>query len=278
MSVLHIVILAVVQGITEFLPISSQEHLLLTDAVLLRLGIIEAQPPPEIQLTMWVAVHVGSLGAVVLYFWRGLLDLLGGLGRFLMGRPDPGARLAGHVFVATLPVLAAGYAIDTYGPWGLRGAAVTASATLGFGLVLYVADKLGMTVRRVEHVSLGDAIIVGCAQALAVIPGTSRSGITMSAGRLLGLERGEAARFSMLLAVPAILAAGLWRGWQVYRSGDAQLTTDALLGAGFAFVAAWFAIYGLMAWLRHATFTPFVVYRVVLGAVLLVAIFYGWIE
>ena len=117
-------------------------------------------------------------------------------------------------------------------------------------------------------------MIIGAAQALALIPGTSRSGITISAGRLLGLERLEAARFSMLLSIPAVLGAGSLKALELYQAGDARLTADAVLAAGLAFVAALPAIFFLMAWLRRATFTPFVVYRVLLGAGLL-ALAYG---
>jgi undecaprenyl-diphosphatase len=119
-------------------------------------------------------------------------------------------------------------------------------------------------------------VIIGCAQVLALIPGTSRSGITMSAARLLGMERSEAARFSMLLSIPAILGAGTLKGLDLYRLGDVELTATAVFAAGLAFVAAWVTIFALMAWLQRSTFTPFVVYRVFLGGALL-ALTYGWI-
>jgi undecaprenyl-diphosphatase len=273
---LHIVVLAVVQGITEFLPISSQAHLLLTDRLLVASGFIAEAPSAATQLTLSIAVHVGTLGAVMLYFWRDLWGMALGIGRTMRGRQDAGMRLFTHVVVATLPVIVAGYAMHTYGPWGLRGLVVIAWAMLGFGIILYIADRLGMTVRRVEHIAFGDALIVGLAQVLALIPGTSRAGITMAAARMLGFERADAARFSLLLAIPAIAGAGVLEGWQLYRSGAVQLGLDAGLAAGIAFVTAWIAIAMMMAWLRRASFTPFVIYRVILGAVLL-AISYGWI-
>ncbi len=274
MSVLHIALLALVQGITEFLPISSSGHLLLTDQVLAALQLVEP-PPPQRQLALSVAVHVGTLGAVMLYFWRDLWTMVDGLGRAVVGPTDAGARLAALVIIGTVPVVIAGLVVHAYGPWGLRSLTVIGWATLGFGIVLYLADRLGMTVRRVEHMTIGDAIFIGCLQALALIPGTSRSGITMSAARMLGMERAEAARFSMLLAMPAIAAAGGLEGWALWRAGDSGLTTDAGLAAGLAFVVAWPAIALLMAWLRRASFTPFVVYRILLGALLL-AFAYGF--
>jgi len=261
------VVLALVQGVTEFLPISSSAHLQL---------VPDLFGWPDQGLIVDVAMHVGTLGAVILYFARDLWTMLIGLGRVVRGRRNPGARLAGMLVLATVPFVIAGALVDYYWTEGLRSVTVIAWATLGFGVLLFVADKLGMTVRRIDHLSVGDAIIIGCAQALALIPGTSRSGITMTAGRLLGLEREDAARFSMLLSIPAIVGAGTLKGIELYRAGNADLTLQALLAAAMAFVAALIAIAFLMAWLKRATFTPFVVYRVLLGIGLLAALRYGW--
>ncbi len=265
MMLLDIAVLALIQGITEFLPVSSQGHEYLAEKLL---GV------PDRGLVMVIALHLGTLGAVVLYFWRDLWTILAGLGRLLRGRRDPGADLAGYLVIASLPLAIAGFALIRYGAEVLRTTPVIAWATFGFGIVLYAADRLGMTVRRIEHLRFGDALIIGLAQALALIPGTSRSGITMSAARMLGMERVEAARFSMLLSIPAILGAGCWMAVELYQAGDAALTESAVLAAAMAFIAATIAISALMAWLRRASFTPFVVYRVVLGGALL-GIAYG---
>ena len=266
MPILHLAVLALVQGITEFLPISSSAHLILVPAF---------TGWPDQGLIMDVAVHVGTLGAVMLYFWRDLGAMMLGLGRMLKGRRDPGGRLAGYLILATLPAVIAGSLLVRYYPGGIRSLEVIAWTTLGFGILLYVSDRLGMTVRRIEHLTFGDILIIGLAQALALVPGTSRSGITMTAARFLGLERQEAARFSLLLSIPVIIGAGSLKGLELYRTGDVQLTGDAFIAAGFAFVAALAAIAGMMAWLRRASFTPFVAYRVTLG-VFLVAVVYGW--
>jgi len=178
--------------------------------------------------------------------------------------------------VASLPVVGAGYLVNAYAGDALRSLAVIAWATLIFGILLFLADRMGMTVRRIEHLKLGDAVIVGLAQALALIPGTSRSGITVTAARMLGLERTDAARFSMLLSIPAILGAGTLKGLELYQAGDADLTGAALLAAGLAFITALVAISLMMAWLKRASFTPFVLYRLALGGFLL-AVAYGWI-
>ncbi len=260
MTVLHIVVLAMVQGITEFLPVSSSGHLVLVPLV---------TDWPDQGLLLDVAVHVGTLGAVLLYLHRDVWTMAAGLGRAMRGRSDPGARLFGQLVIATLPVIAAGYLLDRHLDVDLRGMAVVGWATLGFGLVLWLADTVGMTVRRVEHVHMGDAVIIGVAQVLALIPGTSRSGITMTAARLLGMERTDAARFSMLLSIPTILGAGALKGWDLYQAGDLALASDAFIAAGLAFVTALVAIAVMMAWLRRASFAPFVIYRVVLGLLVL---------
>ena len=266
MPILHIVVLALVQGITEFLPISSQAHLQLVSAFT---GWTDQG------LMIDVAVHVGTLGAVMVYFWRDLWAMTAGVALLLKGRRTPGARLAGFLIIGTLPALAAGYLLSRYYPNGIRGVEIIAWTTLGFGVVLYIADKVGMTVRRIEHIKFGDIVIIGCAQALALIPGTSRSGITMTAGRILGMERREGARLSMLLSIPVIIGAGSLQGWKLYQIGDVRLTQDAMLAAAFAFIAALLVMAALMAWLKRFTYTPFVVYRIVLGGFLLAVVYGG---
>ena len=265
MPILHLVILAAVQGITEFLPVSSSGHLVL---VPIFLGW------PDQGLVIDIAVHVGTLFAVLLYLYRDVGAMVGGLGRSLRGRRDPGARLFWLLVLGTIPVVGAGYALHEFGPGMLRSIEVIGWATLGFGLVLWLADGIGMTVRRIEHLGVVDVLIIGLAQCLALIPGTSRSGITMSAARFIGMERPDAARFSLLLSIPTIIAAGTLSGIDIYKSGNVTLAADAFVAAGLAFVTALIAIALMMAWLRRASFAPFVAYRIVLGALLL-AVAYG---
>ncbi len=267
MPILHIAVLALVQGITEFLPISSSGHLVLVPAL---------TGWPDQGLLIDVAVHVGTLVAVILYFWRDLGAMVFGLLRAVRGRPDQGTTMAGFVVLATVPALVCGYLLHRYYPAGIRGIEIIAWTTLGFGILLYLADKLGMTVRRVEHLRFGDVMIIGLAQVLALVPGTSRSGVTITAARFLGFERREAARFSMLLSIPVIIGAGALKGLELYERGDVQLTTDAFAAAGLAFFAALFTLAALMAWLKRSSFTPFVVYRMALGGFLLAAV-YGWV-
>ena len=267
MPLLFVVVLAVVQGITEFLPISSSGHLEIAWRSMGHYGV--ALPPEESRLIVFVAVHVGTLLAVMLYFWRDVWALLRGLIRLSMGRGGPDVRLLGMVVVGTLPLVVVGFLAKDHLTGLFYSLPVIAWATIGFGLLLYACDRIGMTLRRIEHMSWGAAVTIGLAQVLALIPGTSRSGITMTAARFLGFERAEAARFSLLLAMPAILGAGLLGGIDLYQADNLAFTLDVAIAAGLAFLSALVAIALMMLWLRHAGFTPFVVYRVLLGVVLL---------
>jgi undecaprenyl-diphosphatase len=267
LSLLHLVVLALVQGITEFLPVSSSGHLVLVPVF---------TGWEDQGLLMDVAVHVGTLGAVLLYLIGDIAGIFAGLYNVSRGRRDSRARMALYIIIGTIPVVVAGYFMNQYYPGGFRSIAVIGWTMLGFGLFLGLTDWLGMTVRRMDHIRISDALIIGVFQVLALIPGTSRAGITMSAARLLGLERPDAARFSMLLSIPAIAGAGVLKGLELYQSGDVQLTSDVMIVAGMSFGTALVAILIMMAWLRRASFAPFVLYRLVLGCALL-ALAYGYI-
>lgn len=267
MPLLFIFVLAVVQGITEFLPISSSGHLELAWQTMDHEGI--ALPPENQRLILFVAVHLGTLFAVLLYFWRDVGTLAVGIFRLLTVRGGPQARLVANIAVGSIPLAVVGYLGRDVIVETLYDLEVIAWCTIGFGVLLYLADRFGMTVRRVEHLSLTGALAIGLSQALALIPGTSRSGITMTAARMMGFERAEAARFSLLLAIPAILGASLLEGLELYRLGNLQLGLDAAVAAGLAFVSAVIAIALMMIWLRRASFTPFVIYRILLGVLVL---------
>ncbi len=272
MPLLHVVILAIVQGITEFLPISSSGHLVLVWEGVQASGMQVPEQTMSQQLTLDVAVHVGTLLAVCIYFRRDIGVMLVGLGKVFGGRLDAGARLAFFILLSALPLAVVGGLFKDAIALNLHDIEVVAWATIGFGIVLYLADRAGMTLRRIEHMTVLSAILIGLAQVLAVIPGTSRAGITMSMARILGFERAEAARFSMLMAIPAIAGAGLLVSVDLIDAGDVTLGANAIIAAGLAFVFALIAIAALMGWLQRASFTPFVVYRLILGVVLL-----GWI-
>jgi len=262
--ILHLAILALVQGITEFLPISSSGHLVL---------VPYAMQWQDQGLMLDVAVHVGTLGAVMVYAWREIGMMLTGFWKLLRGRVDQGTRLMLQVILGSIPVVIAGYVIAKYAGGMLRSVEIIGWTTLGFGLLLGLADRIGMTVRRLEHMSYSGALAIGMAQVLALIPGTSRSGITMTMARFLGFERADAARFSLLLSIPAIAGAGTLTGIDLWQSGDISLTRDVLVAIGLSFASALIAITLMMAWLKHAGFMPFVVYRVLLGILLLYLVY-----
>ena len=254
------------QGVTEFLPISSSGHLALIPILT---GWVDQG------LMLDIAVHVGTLGAVIIYFWRDSWTSAKGLVHLFGGRSSPDARLAANLTVATIPIVGVGAAViyfDLSHLW--RNAEVIGWGMLGFGILLYVADRLSMTVHRIEHMRAGAALTIGVAQVAALIPGTSRVGITITAARLLGFERAESARFSMLLSIPTIFAAGFVSIHGIANSRDAALGMDAIVAAGCALVTALLAIALLMTWLRRWGFTPFAIYRVVLGAALLYWVYF----
>lgn len=262
MSLFHLFVLAVVQGITEFLPISSSGHLILLPM---------AMDLPDQGLAVDVAVHVGTLAAVMLFFRREIVRLWHGAGDVLRRRfATPDARLLLLLAIATVPVVVAGLILKVTGlAEAMRSVAVIGWAMLLFGLLLYWADQRGATHRVFDDWSLRDAVVMGLWQAVALIPGTSRSGITITASRMLGFDRGDGARIAMLMSVPTIIASGALLGIEVV--GDADWTTlrDGAIGAALAFAAAYAALAIMMRLLRSVSYTPYVIYRVVLGLVLL---------
>lgn len=265
MPLLHIVLVALVQGITEFLPISSSGHLIL----LPNLTGLNDQG-----LVIDVAVHVGTLGAVVLYFRTDVGRAIRGLFH-LTDAKDPDARLALGLIVGTIPVVIAGLLLKLSGyDEALRSVAVVGWATLIFGLVLYWADRTGAEEKTAADWTLGDAFRMGLLQVIALIPGTSRSGITITGARQLGYNRSDAARLAMLMSIPTILASGVLVGLEVAATMDANAARDSAIAAVFAFVAALLALHFMMRLLRSVSFTPYVIYRIALGIVLL-AIAYG---
>lgn len=263
----QIIVLAIVQGITEFLPISSSGHLILIPAF---------TGWPDQGLATDVMVHVGSLFAVFAYFWRDCIGLIRGTLNLLRGRMTDEGRMAIYILLATIPALAFGLYLKASGLGAtLRSVEIIAWNAIIFGVLLYVADVVGKRVKKMEDMTLAPAFMIGIAQAVALIPGTSRSGITMTAARLLGFERPEAARFSFLLGIPAISAAGLVTMLEFVEAGEG-IPSDALWAAFLTFFSALAAIALLMAVVKRTSFLVFVLYRLALG-VLLFALLYDWI-
>ena len=262
MPLFQLILVAVIQGITEFLPVSSSGHLILLPG----LTGMEDQG-----LAIDVAVHVGTLFAVILFFWADVKLALAGTLRLLQGKVDTrGAFLALCLAIATVPVIALGLVLHATGlADAMRSVAVIGWTMLIFGLVLYWADQKGPQDRAAETWTLRHAIVMGLWQAVALIPGTSRSGITITGARLLGYDRTSAARLSMLMSIPTIMASGALLAVDVVGQANVALMRDAAIAAVFAFVAALLALGIMMRLLRSVSYTPYVIYRVVLGVILL---------
>lgn len=272
MPLLPLVIYALVQGITEFVPVSSATH-----QVLLRwlMGWDPREPGLD------VAVHLGTLVAVLLYFWRDVGGMIGALSRVprLLAHHRPLEKdfwMVVRLLVTTFPAIGVEYLIYAYRPEFLRSVAVLAWCTIGFGILLYVVDKAFMTVRRVEHLTVAEAFLLGCLQATAFLPGVNRTGITVTGARLLGMERREAARFSFLMAIPALAGFIVLQGYRAYRLGENTNFIEALMVGGLGLLFGLIALSFVMAVVKNGSFTIFVVYRLALG-VLLLAFYYGWI-
>lgn len=257
MDPLHAIWLALLQGVTEFLPISSDAHLILVPRLL---------GWPDQGLAFDTAVHLGTLGAVVAYFRRELLVMARDWATSLRGRgATPDARLAWAVLFGTLPAGFAGLLLHKAVETHLRTPLVIAIATLAFGLLLGWADWRGNGVRDEHQLTWRDVTVIGLAQALALIPGTSRSGITITAALLCGINRTAAARYSFLLSIPIIAAAGaLEVGSELFARTSAGLAT-LTLGALVAGVSAYLTIHLFLRLLQRIGMLPFVIYRLFLG-------------
>ncbi len=257
-------VLALIQGLTEFLPISSSAHLLLPSQLL---------GWPDQGLAFDIAVHVGSLVAVIVYFRGDIFSMtvawignLGGKGQ------TADSHLAWMVIIATIPAGVAGIAFSDLVETHLRSAWVIAAATLLFGLLLGLADYRRSSSGGLEKITMVIAIIVGFAQALAVIPGTSRSGITMTAALFCGLSRHSAARFSFLMSIPIIAAAGLLKTVEMVSQNTPVDWLQLLFAAGLSAVTAFACIGLFMRLIDRLGFMPFVLYRIFLSFLIIIFI------
>lgn len=267
MPIEQIIVLAVVQGITEFLPISSSGHLILVPAL---------TGWPDQGLITDVMVHMGTLVAILIYFWRDIYRLAVGGVLLLRGKMTDDGKLALYLLAASVPAVIFGLVLKEMGlaESALRSVKLIAWNAIIFGVLLLIADMVGKQERRLEDMTLGTALIVGCAQALALIPGTSRSGITMTAARFTNFSRPEAARFSFLLGIPATAGAGILTLCDALEKGE-TISSDAILCAGLTMISGLIAIAFLMTLLKRISFFPFVFYRLVLGGFLLVLAYGG---
>jgi undecaprenyl-diphosphatase len=258
---IHAIVLAIVQGLSEFLPISSSGHLILLPNVL---------GWPDQRLAFDVAIHVGTLVALIGYFRVQLLQMTRAWFASLAGRGlTPDGRLAWCVVIGTIPVGLAGLALGDFIEQMLRNPLFVAATLAGFGILMWLADRLGAQRRDEYTVGWRDALLIGCAQALALMPGTSRSGVTITMARALGLTRVGAARFSFLLAVPGIAMAG---GWELLKllTGPGDGADWPMMGLGIAVsaVTGYLCIHVLLKFITRIGLLPFALYRLALAALI----------
>jgi len=261
MTLLHIVVLALIQGLTEFLPVSSSAHLILGS---------KAFGWPDQGLVFDVATHLGTLVAVLVYFRHELFEMVRAwLGPVRTEQDRQHRSLSVYLVLASIPALLAGALAHDLVEASLRDVRIIAWATIAFGLLLWLADAIGRKERDIGQIGLGSALLIGLVQALALVPGTSRSGVTITMGRFLGFSPDAAARFSFLLAIPIVAAAGGYGALRVV-SHDAQIDwSQFALALLFAAAAGWVCIAAFLALLRRVGLMPFVIYRLCLGLVLL---------
>lgn len=261
MDWIQVVVLAIVQGVTEFLPISSSAHLILVPVL---------TDWPDQGLAFDVALHLGSLFAVVLYFRQDLLNMgLSWVRSVTQRRMDEDGRLAWGVILGTIPVGIAGLLFKDTIETVFRSPIYIAVGLIGFGLLLGWADWRHRGQREVSSITWKDVLFIGIAQAIALFPGTSRSGITITAGLLLGLSRAASARFSFLLSIPVIVLACGLKGRDLLTSGEPVDWIYMIAGIGISGISAYLCIHYFLAFIRRIGMQPFVIYRLLLGIALL---------
>ena len=261
MSWLQVIVLAIVQGLTEFLPISSSGHLVLVPS---------AAGWADQGLAFDVAVHFGSLIAVCVFFFDDIVAMLrGGVSLLRLRADTPESRIALAIGLGTIPAATAGLLLAGWIEANLRDPSVIVVTLAGYGVLMLLADRLCRRDRNVSDVGIRDALVIGCAQALALVPGTSRSGVTITAGRILGFDRRDAARFSFLLSVPVILLATLYEGIQLVTGDEAVAWAQLSIAVLVSAIVAYLSIDFFMRFVSRIGLLPFAVYRLVLATVIL---------
>ncbi len=269
MGLVRAIVLGIVQGVTEFLPISSTAHLRIVPELL---------GWPDAGAAYTAMIQLGTVVAVIVYFWRDLVRLTQAFVEgVLRGAPfrTLDSRLAWFVLVGTLPVAILGLAFKHHIETSLRSLYVIAFAMVGLAVVLLLAERIAQHRRTLSDMGWGDAIVIGLCQAVALIPGSSRSGTTLTGGLALGFRREDAARYSFLLSIPATAAAGVFEMRHLVRSGEPFTGPDVLVGTVVAFLTGLLAIAWLLRFLRTRSTIVFVVYRFLLGGLLLLLLASG---
>jgi undecaprenyl-diphosphatase len=268
MEIITSIVLGLVQGLTEFLPISSTAHLRVIPALL-------GWPDPGAAFS--AVVQLGTLAAVFVYFFKDLWEMAKAwMNGLVSGKPfqDQKSKMAWIIILGTLPVGVIGLLFQESIKTTLRSLWVVSLALIGLALILALAEKMGRRNRQLEQVGWLDGLIIGCAQALALIPGASRSGVTITAGLFTGLNRADAARFSFLLSVPAIAASGLYELWELIQGvfGPVESWGSIIIATTVAGISGYLAIAGLIGFLKKRSTFVFIVYRIILGSLVIILI------
>lgn len=273
MHLLEAIFLGIVQGLTEFLPISSSAHLRIVGAFL-----PSAQDPGA---AFTAITQIGTEAAVVVFFWRDIVRIVGSWWSALIGRiprNDPDARMGWLIIIGSIPIVLLGLVFKDQIETVFRSLWLIAIMLIVFGVLLGVADAIGARRRKLKDLTLGHGIVYGLAQSLALIPGVSRSGGTITAGLLLGYEREAAARYAFLLAIPAVFGSGVYQAVKSIGEPSVFSAGETLAATGIAFVVGLGVIAFFMRWISRRSFLPFVVYRILLGIVLIVLLALGVIK
>ncbi|MBJ7354858.1 MAG: undecaprenyl-diphosphate phosphatase [Thermoleophilaceae bacterium] len=265
MSIFEAIVLGVVQGLTEFLPISSSGHLLIVPAIM-------GWEDPGAPFT--AVIQLGTMAAVLIYFRQDIFKITGAFTRSLFGRTREGeeleARMGWYLGLGTLPIIVFGVAFSDQIETGARNLYLTGSMLIIFGLVLAAADIFAKHTRKLESFKPSDAVVVGFAQSLALIPGVSRSGATITFGLFRGFTRRDAARFSFLLSIPAVVLSGAYEMKDAIGHSTGASTPALIASTLAAFVVGYWSIAFLLKWLGEHTMKIFVYYRLVLGTLVLI--------
>lgn len=271
MNPIEAVILGIVQGLTEFLPISSSAHVQIVQQLL---GQSSMTKPA---LTAFIAtIQLGTELAVVIYFWKDLTRIAKAFfASIFRGKKSADSKLGWLIILGSLPVVVIGLAFKDLIENQLRNLWVVSFTLIVFGIVLALADRFGKQTREIENLTTKHGLLFGLGQALAVIPGVSRSGGTISVGLALGYTRRAAARYSFLLAIPAVLASGLYQFAKTYQDLPADDLAATALGTAVSFVVGYAVIVGLLRYLNRGSFMPFVVWRILLGVAVLFGLLTG---
>lgn len=279
MPILHAIVLGLVQGLSEFLPISSSGHLLLVPWLFGWNDFPDTPKGLAIQKAFDVALHLGTLVAALAYFRRDVVTYVGAGTRLIIKRERPAtqdARIAWMLVLSSVPAAIVGALFESSIDGRLGTPTIIAISLIVFGVILFVADRV-LGRRTITEYSQRDAIGIGMAQVLALNPGTSRSGITITAGRFLGFDRDTAARISFLMSLPVTGGAVVYKLAKLISNGVPDgLVTPMIVGIVTSGLSGWLAVWGTLKLIRTRSFTPFVVYRILLGIVVLVIVAAGW--